>query len=80
VVASAEDHRVRLQRVSASDFVVEAQAAEGQWQFVRLCHLDTNEDEPLAYGIYACSPTEAGGSVLFHRAAFCLGCEFHHHN
>jgi len=49
-----------------NDIVVEAKVDE-QWQFVRICHLSSeiSNASNVKVGVYCCSPTEKGGSVVF---------------
>jgi regulation of enolase protein 1 (concanavalin A-like superfamily) len=49
--------RVRRQ---GSDYLVEASADGREWQQLRLAHLHEDHGQPVACGLYACSPRGAG--------------------
>ena len=39
--------------------------ASDDWNFIRICRLHVDCETPVKMGLYACSPGEKGGNVLF---------------
>ena len=61
--------RIRIYKLQ-QDIVVEAK--EKKWDFVRIGHLniDDPENTTVGMGVYACSPTEAGGAASFQYLSY----------
>ena len=62
------------------DIVVEAK--QKRWDFIRIAHLQIDPDEAshVDMGLYACSPTEGGGSVTFQYVSYKEVDGHSHHN
>ena len=72
---------IRIQRVRACNYVVEAKLSpDAPWDFIRICHLETPVDATVHMGVYACSPSTAGGSVELSNVQWLEGIEFEHTN
>ncbi|EDQ92941.1 uncharacterized protein MONBRDRAFT_22205 [Monosiga brevicollis MX1] len=69
---------LRVSRTSVQDYVVEVQNEAGAWDFIRIAHLDTKEQDTVRAGLYACAPQQIGGLVRFSRARLQQGIDFAH--
>lgn len=50
------------------DFLIHAREADGEWEQLRIAHLDCPEGAALKVGLYSASPgTEGGFETSFHR-------------
>lgn len=68
---------IRLYKLG-SDFIVERKDDKDTWSFIRICHLNWESPKSFRFGLFACSPTEAGGSVVFSYAKYKQVDSFHH--
>ena len=50
----------------------------GKADFIRICHLNIGDDEPVDAGIFACSPLHEGSKVSFDWLTFAE-CKEHPH-
>ena len=70
---------IRLYKLG-SDYVVEAKKENGEFSFIRICHLENQENSgPVKVGLYAAAPSEKGGSVAFEYILFDHTIEGYHH-
>jgi len=67
-----------------SDYVVEAKKQDGDFSFIRICHLSQRQQSGdknniVKIGLYAASPSEKGGNVVFEYLSFDDTIEGYHH-
>jgi len=69
---------IRIYRIGAS-FVIEAKSETvPEWDFIRICHLNIGEDEPIKMGTFFCSPKEEGSSITFDYLNYEKFDKYHH--
>lgn len=78
-VYASDELLIRVYKLGV-DFVVEAKDIDKEsWSFIRICHLNCKEDTNMfRFGLYACAPTDTGGSVQFSYARYKQVDSFHH--
>ena len=50
----------------------------GKADFIRICHLNIKDDEPVCAGIFACAPLHADSKVVFDQLTFAECKEYPH--
>ena len=78
----AGDLSIRLYKLG-QDAVVEAKQAGEAWNFIRICHMGTDVTHLTSnfkFGLFACAPTDKGGSVCFEYLRYTTVDHYHHSN
>lgn len=71
---------LRIHKIQ-DDYVIESKLPSGspdEWKFVRICHLDSRGNA-VKIGLYCCSPTKEGMSVVFDQLSIQHSDGSYHH-
>ena len=60
-------------------FQVEAKPEKSdKWDFIRICHLNIEENEPVMMGLFFCSPKKYGSTITFDYLKYEKFEKYHH--